>query len=311
MADTKRTVFDTPFGSGQGNLPLEKGKYRLIWSHTCPWAQRQVIAFKLLGLDDVISLGTVSPVWTEDHEWNFSENEGGVDPVLGIHDLKEAYDKADPDYGGDVIVPTVVDAATGKAVNTDHASLLKYWEITWKPFHKKGAPDLYPKSLRQDIDAFNDVLLKDILTSGYKAAGAETQAAYDAAWNAFYQRMDELEKRLGEKRFLHGDYITDSDLRFYVFLVRHDIVTYYLLGLNRNLLKDFPHIFAYARELYHIPAFHDTTFFADIKRGSELPDTIGNPHGIITGGPDVSGWEKKADRSALSRDPGHIFLEEK
>ena len=166
-----RKVFDAPFGDGDGMLPVEAGRYRLIWSHSCPWSQRQAIALKLLGLDRVISMGTVNPLWTEVYLWDFSDKEGGVDPVLHIHELKEAYDKADPDYEGDVIVPTIVDERNGKAVNTDHAALLTYWELAWKPFQKKGAPDLYPAGLRSEIDTFNDWLLKHILLAPYRTSG--------------------------------------------------------------------------------------------------------------------------------------------
>lgn len=302
-----KIVFDTPFGTEPGMLPLEEGRYRLIWSHSCPWSQRQVIALKLLGLEGVISTGTVNPVWTEENLWDFSDQEGGMDPVLHIHALKEAYDKADPLYEGDVIVPTVVDVTTGKAVNTDHASLLKYWEVTWKPFQKKGAPDLYPAALRAAIDQKNDWLLSHILLAGYRAAGAQTQEAYDQAYDAFFADMDAIDNELSEKRFLMGDYITDSDLRLYVFLVRFDLIFNAYCGLNRNLLCAWRHLWAYARELHHIPAFHDTTFFEDIKKGAQIPDPR-NPAGIVTKGPSMISWDwEAAGRSKLSADPGHVF----
>lgn len=304
-----RTVFDTPFGSSAGELPLEAGRYRLIWSHSCPWSQRQVIALKLLGLEGVISTGTVNPVWTEKNLWDFSDKEGGVDPVLHIHTLKEAYDAADPAYEGDVIVPTIVDVTTGKAVNTDHAALLKYWEVTWKSFQKKGAPDLYPVELRGAIDERNDWLLSHILLAGYRAAGAQTQAQYDRAYDAFFADMDALDNELSGKRFFMGDYVTDPDLRLYVFLVRFDLIFNAFCGLNRNLLCAWRHLWAYARELHSIPAFHDTTFFEDIKRGAQIPDPR-NPNGIVTKGPSLISWDWKAmGREGLSKDPKHMFCE--
>ncbi len=82
--------FITPFGDGEGELPVEAGRYRLIWTSLCPWATRQIIALKLLGLEDVISVGKVSPVRTE-NGWEFSLDPKGVDPVLGIRYLPEIY----------------------------------------------------------------------------------------------------------------------------------------------------------------------------------------------------------------------------
>ncbi|WP_277408650.1 hypothetical protein [Lacrimispora xylanisolvens] len=105
--------FITPFGSGEGELPVEAGRYRLIWTPLCPWATRQIIALKLLGLEDVISVGTVSPVRTE-NGWEFSLDEGNVDPVLKIRYLPEIYAATDPDYEGRATVPTVVDLKLGR-----------------------------------------------------------------------------------------------------------------------------------------------------------------------------------------------------
>ncbi|MDR0731978.1 MAG: glutathione S-transferase family protein, partial [Treponema sp.] len=44
--------FTTPCGKGEGELPVEAGRYRLIWSAACPWATRQMIVRGLLGLED-------------------------------------------------------------------------------------------------------------------------------------------------------------------------------------------------------------------------------------------------------------------
>ena len=43
--------FTTPFGDGEGELPVEAGRYRLIWAPVCPWAHRSVIVRSLLGLE--------------------------------------------------------------------------------------------------------------------------------------------------------------------------------------------------------------------------------------------------------------------
>ena len=87
--------FNTPFGFSDGELPVEAGRYRLLWAPICPWAHRQIIAFKLLGLDEIISVGTASPVRTP-KGWEFSLDPGGVDPVLGIRYLPEIYEETDP-----------------------------------------------------------------------------------------------------------------------------------------------------------------------------------------------------------------------
>ena len=57
----QKNQFETPFGEGEGKLPVEPGRYRLLWAPVCPWAHRSVIVRRLLGLEDVISLGTADP----------------------------------------------------------------------------------------------------------------------------------------------------------------------------------------------------------------------------------------------------------
>ena len=54
--------FVTPFGEGEGELPVEAGRYRLLWAPVCPWANRSIIVRQLLGLEDVISVGTLDPI---------------------------------------------------------------------------------------------------------------------------------------------------------------------------------------------------------------------------------------------------------
>ena len=44
----------------------------------------------------------------------------------------------------------------------DSTWLTNYFEVDFKPFHKKGAPDLYPEELRKDIDEMNDWLFDNI-----------------------------------------------------------------------------------------------------------------------------------------------------
>ena len=49
-------------GPVEGELwPVEPGRYRLVAAAACPWANRAIIVRKLLGLEDVISLGLADP----------------------------------------------------------------------------------------------------------------------------------------------------------------------------------------------------------------------------------------------------------
>jgi putative glutathione S-transferase len=291
--------FVAAFGDGDGELPVAAGRYRLLWARICPWAHRQVIVFRLLGLDAVISVGTAHPVRTP-QGWEFSLDPGGVDPVLGIRFLSEAYLKADPGYTGRATVPAVVDIVTGKVVNNDYFRLSNYWETVWAPFHKAGAPDLYPVGLRDDIDALNDGLFHEVNNAVYKAGFAQSQAEYERAFDLLFNRLDMLERRLSAQRYLFGDRLTDADVRLWVTLARFDIAYYTVFKANRNRLADFPNLWNYAKDLYQTPGFGDTTDFDAIKRGYHLGSHGNNPYRILAAGPDLAAWHEGHDRERFA-----------
>ena len=260
-----------------------------------PTFAKVVIVRKLLGLDDAISLGTAGLFRTE-KGWVFSEDPGGKDPVLGIHYINDIYMAEDPNYKGRPTVPIIVDTVTGKGVNNDNFNLTTYLETDWKPFHKSGAPYLYPEDKRKEIDALNLIIYNDINCGVYKAGFAHTQRAYERAYDRVFTVLDDLEERLADRRYLFGDEITDSDVRLYTTLARFDIVYYQLFRLNRNRIVDFKNLSRYVRDLYHIPEFKESTNFDFIKthyyRSPHLKALFGNTHDLLPKGPDLSFWDK-------------------
>lgn len=303
--DRQKNRFTTPFGDQPGELPVESGRYRLLWSPACPWAHRSVIVRKVLGLEDAISLGTVSPLRPrlQHVDWEFSLDEEGVDPVLGIRYMSEIYLKTDPNYSGRPTVPVVVDSKKHQAVNNDYFRLTNYLETVWAPFHKNNAPDLYPEHLRNDIDTLNDIIFHDVNNSVYKCGFALSQDAYEQAYDTLFAKLDELEARLAKRRFLFGDFITDSDVRLYTTLVRFDAAYYNAFKTNRNLIREFTNMWGYVRDLYQTPGFGDTTDFDAIKKHYHLSITISvdkKEANILPKGPDLSVWDSQHGRHKLS-----------
>lgn len=263
--------FTTPFGDGSGQLKAEKGKYRLFWARGCHWSNRASIVRELLGLEDVISVNQVSH--TENPErrkygWEFAYDEDLKDPETGAEFLAEFYYRADPDYTGRSTVPALVDLDTYTVANNDYHRLTNYFETAFKPFHKEGAPDLYPEDLREDIDNLNDNVLFPFINNGvYRMMFAQSIVAYEEAFDDFFTTLDVLEKRLDTNRFLFGDYVTDSDVRLFVTLARFDTHYYRNLGPIKKRISEYENIWGYARDLYEIPAFRNNTYFHDIARG--------------------------------------------
>ena len=288
-------------GFGEGKNPVEKGRYHLVWAKLCHWSNRASIVRELLGLEDAISVNMVDHAKHEKNlGWEFVYDKDHIDPVLGIQFLSEAYYKADDDYTGRTTVPALIDTKTGKVVNNDYTWLTNYFEVDFKPFHKKGAPDLYPEDLREEIDKLNDIIFREVNNGVYKAGFARKQKAYDRAYNMVFNRLDWLEERLANQRYLFGDRLTESDVRLYVTLVRFDCAYYPVFRLNKKLLRDYPNLWGYARDLYQTPGFGDTTNFAAIKKHYHIDCCPSNEFAIVPNGPDETLWMTPHGREKLS-----------
>jgi glutathionyl-hydroquinone reductase len=136
---------------GRDGYPVEPDRYRLTVARACPWANRTIIVRRLLGLEDVLSIGFCGPTHDE-RSWTFDLDPGGVDPVLKIHFLRDAYNKRISDYPKGITVPAIVDVPTGAVVTNDFAQMTLDFSTEWAKFHREGAPQLYPEELRDEID---------------------------------------------------------------------------------------------------------------------------------------------------------------
>jgi glutathionyl-hydroquinone reductase len=281
--------------------PLEPGRYRLVASLACPWASRAVLVRHLLGLEEVLGLGVVDPVQDE-RGWRFTLDPGGRDPVLGIEYLHEAYDATGVDYRNGVSVPALVDTASGQLVSNDFSQITLDLETEWTRFHRDGAPDLYPKSQREEIDAVMARVYNDLNDAVYAAGFAGSQEAYEGAYARVFDCLDWMSSRLRDQRYLVADTITEADVRAFTTLVRFDAVYHSHFKCNRNKLAEDPVLHGYLLDLYQTPGFADTVNMAHIKRHYYQVQTNVNPSQVIPVGPAID-WTAPHGREALGGSP--------
>jgi len=288
---------------GRDGYPVESGRYRLIVSRACPWANRAIIVRRLLGLEDALPMGVASPVHGEE-SWNFDLDRNGRDPVLGIHLLREAYDRrAGGSYERGITVPAIVDTTTGAVVTNDFAQITLDLSLEWRDHHRDGAPELYPERLREEIDYVNKFVFADVNNGVYRVGFAGTQEAYRKAYDRLFRRLDWLSERLADQRYLVGDTITEADVRLFTTLARFDAVYHGHFKCNRSKLSEMPVLWAYARDLFQTPGFGDTLDFDHIKRHYYEVHRDINPTGIVPRGPDLSGWRAPHGRESLGGRP--------
>jgi putative glutathione S-transferase len=287
---------------GRDGYPVEPGRYRLIVSRACPWANRSIIVRRLLGLEDALSMGVAGPTHDE-RSWRFDLDPDGRDPVLGIERLQEAFFARYPGYDRGITVPAIVDIPTGQVVTNDFAQITVDLSLEWTKYHREGAPALYPVELRDRIDEINQYVYADVNNGVYRAGFAKSQGAYEKAYHRLFDRLDMLSGLLTRQRYLAGDTITEADVRLFTTLVRFDAVYHGHFKCNRSKLSEMPVLWSYARDLFQTPGFGDTIDFADIKKHYYLVHSDINPTGIVPAGPDLSGWLTEHGREQLGGRP--------
>jgi putative glutathione S-transferase len=287
---------------GRDGYPVEPGRYRLVVSRACPWASRAVVVRRLLGLERVLSMGICGPTHDE-RSWTFDLDRGGRDPVLGIERLQEAYLARFPDYDKGVTVPAMVDVPTGRVVTNDFPTITRDLFFEWRPYHRDGAPDLWPAAVRAELDEVMERVYTEVNNGVYRCGFASSQEAYDSAYERLFGTLDWLSDRLADRRYLLGDTITEADVRLFTTLVRFDAVYHGHFKCNRQKLTELPVLWAYARDLFGTPGFGDTVDFDHIKRHYyEVHRTI-NPSGIVPRGPELASWLQPHGREALGGSP--------
>jgi len=110
--------------------------------------------------------------------------------------------------------------------------------------------------------------------------------------------LDQMEKWLGERRYLAGDRITEADWRAFPTLLRFDPVYHGHFKCNLRRVQDYPNLTNYLRELYQWPGIKETFDLQKTKAGYYSQLNV-NPTGIVPLGPDMSHLESPYDRGRL------------
>jgi putative glutathione S-transferase len=289
-------------GSAPDVWPVEAGRYRLVVSRACPWANRAIIVRRLLGLEDALSMGVAGPTHDE-RSWTFDLDPDGRDPVLGIERLQEAFLKRFPDYSKGITVPAIVDVPTGQVVTNNFPQITLDLSLEWTDLHRDGAPELYPEAWRDEIDEINGWVYTEVNNGVYRCGFAGRQASYERAYDRLFAALDRLEERLTDRRYLVGDHITEADVRLFTTLARFDAVYHGHFKANRNKLVEMPALWGYARDLFQTPGFGDTTDFEHIKQHYYVVHKDINPTQVVPKGPDLSGWLTPHHREQLGGSP--------
>ena len=161
--------------------------------------------------------------------------------------------------------------------------------------------DLYPPSLRSEIESTNEWTYNDVNNGVYRSGFATTQEAYSKAVTALFASLDRIEAHLSETQkkgqpFYFGSNVTEADIRLFTTIVRFDPVYVQHFKCNiRDIRSGYPAIHNWLRNCYwDVPAFKETTQFEHIKSHYTKSHSQINPFAITPLGPvpDIMGKDE-------------------
>jgi glutathionyl-hydroquinone reductase len=251
---------------------------------------------RLKGLENAIAI--LQSDLPKGQGWAYSRGFDDLAPVHGVFHVHQVYSAARPGFTGRATVPVLWDRETRAIVNNESSEIIRMMNAEFDEFGD-GAPDFYPAPLRFEIDAINAFVYEAINDGVYRCGFATTQEAYETSFRRLFAALDEIEARLGRRRWLVGDRFTEADLRLFPTLVRFDAVYYSHFKCNLRRLADYHNLSNYLREIYQMPRVAETVDIPRIKLGYWGGMRNLNPSGIIPLGPELD-FAAPHDRARLA-----------
>ncbi|KAL8513090.1 hypothetical protein ACS0TY_019316 [Phlomoides rotata] len=295
---TPSTFRDSISKDPDSRFPAEAGRYHLYVSYACPWASRCLAYLKIKGLDKAISFTSVKPIWgrTKDSDehmgWVFpasdTEEPGAeADSLNGAKSVRELYELASSNYSGKFTVPVLWDKKLKTIVNNESAEIIRMFNTEFNDIAENPGVDLYPPHLQAQINEINDSTYDSINNGVYKCGFAKKQEPYDEAVTKLYEALDKCEEILSKQRYLCGNTLTEADIRLFVTLIRFDEVYAVHFKCNKKLLREYPNIFGYTKDIFQVPGVSSTVHMEHIKKHYYGSHPSINPFGIIPHGPNI------------------------
>jgi glutathionyl-hydroquinone reductase len=307
----------------------EKGRYHLFVSYACPWAHRALIIRALKGLQDVVSVTVVHPIWQptrpgeDTHSgWHFGvangkplTNSAGMggpfpslypdnepNPLFDSLSIRDVYEHS-RDEDGKYSVPILYDKKLDTIVNNESSEILRMLNSEFNEFATNPDLDTYPDDIRTEIDEVNEWIYPNLNRGVYHCGFAKSQSAYDHAIADLTAGFDKVNEILCRQRYVVGDRFTEADIRLFVTLVRFDEVYAVYFKANTRSVMHTPAILNYCREIYQMPGVAATVNMEHIKTHYYCSHPVLNTYSIIPRGPRfIEMLQKPHNRHTIASD---------
>ncbi|KAK7400724.1 hypothetical protein VNO78_12011 [Psophocarpus tetragonolobus] len=279
-------------------FPPESGRYHLYVSYACPWASRCLAYLNIKGLNKAISFSAVKPIFERTREsdeykgWIFPDSDTEVpgaepDMLNGAKSIRELYEIASANYTGKYTVPVLWDKKLKTIVNNESSEIIRMLNTEFNNIAENSSLDLCPADLKDQIDSINEWIYDSINNGVYKCGFAKKQEPYNEAARQLYEALDKCENILSKQRYICGNTLTEADIRLFVTLIRFDEVYAVHFKCNKKLLREYPNLFNYTKDIFQIPGISSTVNMEHIKLHYYGSHPTINPFGIVPLGPNI------------------------
>lgn len=302
----------------------EAGRYHLYVSLACPWAHGTLAALKHKGLDKVIGVSIAHPTWQRTRPSDPDDTHAGwvfrspgdapvtsqlgfgefecdewlvPDVVNGCSSVRDVYEQAG-DRVGKYTTPLLYCTKEGAIVSNESTDILRMLDSAFDSFAEHPERTLFPAQTQAEAEELNAFIYPTVNNGVYRCGFARSQQAYAKAHSELFDSLDRLEARLAASgaRFLTGEEFTWIDLRLFMTLVRFDPVYITYFKTSEKRIVDFPHLLAFTRACYAVPAVRDTTSIRHIKMHYFTSHPTLNHYAII---PEYDGPALELSKEAL------------
>jgi len=314
-------------------------RYHLYLSYACPGSHRVLLMRQLKGLQDVISVTILHPVWKltcpelDKHRgWVFGNADapafsntigrGGPFPAqfdattqpdplhADSESIRDLYD-ACGDNAGKYTIPILYDKHHDTIVNNEASDISYMMNSSFNEFAQFPHRDLYQATTAHELQATNVWMAPLMIHGVYRCGFAKTQEQYQVALSNLCAAFDRADTILQKQRFLTGDRLTDADLRLFVSLVRFDEVYAVYFKANARLVVLTPALLQYCRDIYHLPGLAETVQMDHIKSHFYASHAEWNKYSIGPAGLNFLQQlqERPVGRAELSNTPDDVFCD--
>ena len=268
-----RSPFRDVISKNNDQYPVAEDRYHLFVNAGCPWAYRPMLYRSVKNLAPYISISYTLPAMGEEG-WTFGEK---GEPLLAARHIHDVYTAADNNFTGRCTVPVLWDKSTGTIVNNESADIIRMFDAEFDDLQGVTPTRYYIPKYAEQIDRLNERIYTTVNNGVYRCGFAQSQEAYNQAYELLFATLDDLDALLRHQRYLCGEEITEADWRLFATLIRFDVAYYSQFNCNKRRISDYRHLWPYTRDLYQQSGVAETVDIDAIKGiyfGSRPPHII-------------------------------------